>query len=183
MAKNRRRSRKQNRCTSSVWQRFATIADLIYCRPGDTNRRATRRCPTGDIDFCVEQDAAQHLSEQYLFAKYTKKELEAWQSLVHVSTMEKCYFWVTTPPESATCLHSQNACKAHIGCLAGRAPFYLLPRRLSSTKRGQHHCYTRTQRSCVSNQPHERSRFAFGNRFVSDARAFPGADTSAALVG
>ena len=66
------------------------------------------------FDFCVEQDAAQHLSEQYLFAKYTKKELEAWQSLVHVSTMEKCYFWVTTPPESATCLHSQNACKAHI---------------------------------------------------------------------
>ena len=63
------------------------------------------------FDFCVDED------------QFTKKEIEVWQSLVHVSAMAKRCFWITTPPETATRLYNQNTCEVHAGCPASLALF------------------------------------------------------------
>ena len=44
-------------------------------------------------------------------------ETEAWLTLVHVSKMAKCCFWITTSPELAILLHSQEAREKDVGHL------------------------------------------------------------------
>ena len=73
--------------------------------------------------FCADEDP------------FTKKEMEAWQTLVaRVSSMAEPCFWITMQPRSTTRLYTGNACEGHAGCLAGLATDY--SERRPSRKRG-----------------------------------------------
>jgi hypothetical protein len=53
-----------------------------------------------------------------------------------VSTMAKRRLWIPTPPQFTTCLHGQNTCEGHAGCLARLPSFYSVPWRPPNRKRG-----------------------------------------------
>jgi hypothetical protein len=67
-----------------------------------------------------------------------------------VSEMAKRGFWITTSPQSATLLWSQNTNTC--GCLAALAPPHCR-RCLEHRRIGQCHCFTGAQQSCVSHRP------------------------------
>ncbi len=98
-----------------------------------------------------------------------------------VSTMEKHRFWITTPPESATSLHTGNACKRQVGRLASLASPHLGQYDLF-TRHGQHRNSTWAGQSRMSSQPRWPSGLAIGIRFGSNAGAISGAETVAPLV-
>jgi hypothetical protein len=98
-----------------------------------------------------------------------------------VSTMEKPCSWIAMPPESATCLHTQNPRKGHTGHLASltshRCGQYGL-----LIRHGQRHCSTWAERSRMSSLPLGPCGLATGKSLGCDAGAIPGLDRSAALL-
>jgi hypothetical protein len=68
------------------------------------------------FDFCTVTDPP--YASGGIPSDAGKKATEAWQLLVHVSTMEKPCSWITTSSEPATFLYIQNTHKGHTGRLA-----------------------------------------------------------------
>ncbi|KAF8502597.1 hypothetical protein F5888DRAFT_1105901 [Russula emetica] len=66
------------------------------------------------FDFHVDEDMYED------FEPSEKQTIEL-ITLVHVSTLEKCRFSITTSPQSATHLYNQNTCEGHPGHLAAFA--------------------------------------------------------------
>ena len=78
------------------------------------------------FDFCVDE---------HPFANDEKKERGVAVTSARVSTMAKRRFWITTSPQSATCLHIRNTREGHAGCLAGLTSTHS-GQRLRDIKRG-----------------------------------------------
>jgi hypothetical protein len=76
-----------------------------------------------------------------------------------MSTMAKCYFWITISPESATCLYTQNACKGHARYLASVAS----PHSRQCLTSLLHECRDRVRPRC--------SRLPIGKCFSSNINA------------
>src|SRR6266403_4292184 len=98
-----------------------------------------------------------------------------------VSTMEKCYLWITTSPESTTFMYTQNTRKGHPGRLASSASHHQGGNDLI-IRRGQHCCSPWADQSRMSSRPLGPCGSGFGKSIGSDAGAIPGADTPVALL-
>ena len=100
-----------------------------------------------------------------------------------MSKMAKHRLRFTTPPESASSLHSREAREGETGCLARLAHLHMPVR--SSNTRGhgrQHPCSIRAQGSCVWNRVKAYVKFAMGKRLGADAGVIAGVDPSRPCV-
>src|SRR6266403_3998787 len=97
-----------------------------------------------------------------------------------VSTMENPCLWITTSPEPATTLYTQNTRKRHIGSLASLASPHLGGHDPIIT-RGRHCRSTWPEQSRMSSQPGP-CEWAIGESLCRDAGAIPGADRAQAAA-
>ena len=108
-----KRTNKNRRMSHYATFHRLQLTDVMCYRPGDTNRRTPRR-PPRNIWFlheCVSIVCRQIQSDDRRMATVCSCVLK----------MEKRCSSITTSPEPATCLYTQNTRKGHTGCLASLA--------------------------------------------------------------
>ena len=99
-----------------------------------------------------------------------------------VSKMAKRCFWVTTSPEFATLLHSQNTSEGDAGHLASLAHRHIGPIGYEMWDADNIIAALEHNDRICELDLFEISKFAIGKSLASNAAAIPGTDTSASWV-
>jgi hypothetical protein len=128
-------------------------------RSGDTNRRSsTGWCPTRYIGS--RPGCKTHFCKTY--------EIGAWHSLSGVTTEKVQYcFRITTTPESAACLYTQNPCEGQ-RWMSSQPCLFLIPCNGYYLTESVDDIITALEHSdCLSNQPQGRPKFLYAAHLVA----------------